>query len=115
MVFAYVLIAVLAGCGAAIVLVEKKNEWPATAIRPILSKILGFIYHKLPEMLNCTVCTSFWTTLIAELWLCGYTRFKYIPLWPLSGFIAIAFTWGFIMLLNAIDPPAPPSEPNEEQ
>lgn len=101
---AYVLVAVLSGCGAAVVLVEKKDQWPATAIRPLLTKLLGKIYHKLPEMLNCTVCTSFWTTLFAELWISAYTKFDFFPIWPLSGLISIAFTWSFIMLLNAIDP-----------
>lgn len=102
--FAHVLVAVFAGFGMAIVLVEKKEQWPATAIRPILSKMLGLVYHKLPDMLECSVCTSFWTALLADLYLSFHTKYAYVPCWPLSGFMAMAVTWTVIETMNAIDP-----------
>lgn len=53
-------------------------------------------------MLSCTVCTSFWTTLIADILLffltgCGYWT------WPLSGFIAVGFTWLVNEALEALE------------
>jgi hypothetical protein len=100
-------IAAIVGYAIAIVLVEKQNEWPATMLRPPILWILGRIYHKLPDMLFCTVCTSFWAALFADIGLGFYTKWKYIPCWPISGFLAIALSWTIIQLFNAIDPPKP--------
>lgn len=100
----HVLVAVLAGIGIAITLVEKKAQWPATAIRPFLISFLSKIHVQFPSMLDCTVCTSFWATLVAELYLSLYSKLSYWPCWPLSGFVAIASTWTIIELMNAIDP-----------
>jgi hypothetical protein len=101
---AHVILAALAGFGIAIILVEKKTQWPATSIRPLLEKFLGSIHSKLPEMLNCSTCTSFWAALLADLYLTLYSQFQYVPCWPISGFIAAAITWTVIELMNAIDP-----------
>ena len=103
-----ILLSAVVGFAMAIVLVEKQEQWPATFMRPSLIWVLGKINSKLPDMLNCSTCTSFWTTLIADLGVSLYTGFKYTVSWPLSGFVAVALTWTIIELLNAIDPKKDP-------
>jgi hypothetical protein len=100
-----ILVAALAGFGAAIVLVEKKNQWPATAMRPFFSRVLGKISSKLPEMLECTVCTSFWTSSVCFIYISLITN----NLWqilatPICGLVGIAITWTVIETMNALDP-----------
>lgn len=101
----FLFISVFAGFGMAIALVEKGNEWPIKPWRVRLQLLLRKIYWKLPRVLYCSTCSSFWTTLICDIILCiiglciGVSYF----LWPLSGFITLGFTWTVIELLNAID------------
>lgn len=102
-----VLVAAIAGIGIAIVLVEKKAQWPGSFITPKLFKLLSLIHPKFAEMLDCTVCTSFWTTLFCDLFLWMAQKFNFPFLWPISGFVAITIIWTVINLFNAIDPPLP--------
>ena len=103
----YLLIAVLAGFGMAVALVEKKKQFPIRKYNTILRRLIGKVAGlKWRGMMLCTVCLSFWTTLVAELYLMCYSNFTYIPMWPISGFITLGFTWSVISLMNAIDPPA---------
>jgi len=100
----FVIISVLSSFGLSIVLVEKGEEFPANLFVPKIKSILGLFHDKLPNMLECTVCTSFWTSLVVEitmLMLFGYF------LWPLSGLIVVGFTWLVMEFLNAIDKPEP--------
>jgi len=102
--FLHVLMAAVAGFGIAIVLVEKKEQWPATMIRPIISTPLKFVYRKLPEMLECSVCTSFWTSIACHIYLSFFNPISHLYYAPISGFIGLAITWSFIEMMNAIDP-----------
>jgi hypothetical protein len=52
-------------------------------------------------MLSCTVCTSFWTTLIGEIVL--YFLYTNIFMWPFSGIITLGFTWFVIDFLNSLE------------
>ena len=67
--------------------------------------MLRKIHWKAPQMLLCTTCTSFWTTLIADCavcviaLLCGVGYF----FWPFSGAITAGLTWTTIEFLNGID------------
>lgn len=101
---AFFIVAVLAGYGMAVALVEKRKQWPIRKVNVLLRIYLGKIHRPLRGMLKCTVCCSMWTTLFADLGMMCYSKFTYIPLWPLSGFIALGLTWTVIELMNAIDP-----------
>jgi hypothetical protein len=97
----HILISVLAGYGLAVVLVEKQKQWPVRRFAIIAKLMLHKIHHKLPQMLDCTVCTSFWTTLVFDLILCvfGLLHGECIFTWPISGFIAAGFTWTIMDIL----------------
>lgn len=91
--------------GMAILLVEKGKDFPIKKYRIILQLLLRKIHWKAPQMLYCTTCTSFWTTLIADVvvcivaHLCGVGYF----FWPYSGFITAGVMWTIIEYLNTID------------
>lgn len=100
-----ILVAAFAGFGAAIVFVEKKTQWPATSFRPILSSILGKISDKLPAMLECSVCTSFWTSAVCFVYISLITNnWWQLLATPICGLVGIAITWTVIEMMNAIDP-----------
>lgn len=98
----YLLISVIVGYGLAVALVEKGNDFPIRTWRIRLQYLLSFIHWKMPQMLYCTTCTSFWTTLIIDIILCIISGGAYF-FWPLSGFAALGITWTIIEFLNAID------------
>jgi hypothetical protein len=99
------LMSVMIGSGLAIVLVEKGNDWPVKPIRVRIQWVQSHIHTKMPQMLYCSTCTSFWTTLISDIvvgtvaYLHGHIYF----LWPFSGFVAAGFVWTIIELLNVMD------------
>lgn len=99
------LTSVLIGAGLAIVLVEKGNDWPIKPIRIRIQMVQSKIHWKMPQMLYCSTCTSFWTTLLADLvvgaiaFVNGYFYF----LWPFSGFVTAGIVWVIIELLNVLD------------
>lgn len=97
----HLLISVAFGFSLAVLLVEKGEDWPVTILTKPLRWIFGKIYSKLENMLTCTVCTSFWTTLVGEV--CLYFFFTHMFMWPFSGVIALGFTWLVIELLNTLD------------
>jgi hypothetical protein len=86
----------------AILLVEKGKDFPIRSWRIRLQLILSKIHWKLPQMLFCTTCTSFWTTLGADIivcivaHLCGVGYF----FWPFSGIIVAGIVWTTIEVLN---------------
>lgn len=97
------IIVVLGGYGMAVALVEKKRQWPVRPWHLRIKRLLRKIDRRLGDMLSCTVCTSFWTTLLAEVLLLPLTQ-QFYWLWPVSGFVALALTWTVIQFLDAIDP-----------
>ena len=96
---------ILLGYGIAITLVEKGKEWPVRPWKIRLQLLLRKIHWKLPQMLLCTTCTSFWATLIADIVICVVSTLLGCPyfFWPFSGFITMGFTWSMIEFLNALD------------
>jgi len=92
--------------GLSIAIVEKGNDFPIKYWKIRLQKILGLIHWKLPQMLLCTTCTSFWATLISDIVLFLLNFFimgQFYWFWPFSGFITLGITWFIIEFLNAID------------
>lgn len=97
----HLIFSVLFGCSLAVLLVEKGDDWPVSLITRPLKFLFGKIYKKLPELLECTVCASFWTTLIGEV--CLNIWITKLFLWPFTGVIALGVTWVVIEFLNALD------------
>lgn len=95
------LISLMSSIGLAILLVEKGDDWPVSFFKGIISDFLEHIHGKMPEMLSCSVCTSFWAALIVDglVFLYGASYF----LWPISGFAAAGATWVLYQFLNSID------------
>ena len=56
-------------------------------------------------MLLCTTCTSFYTSLLADLTICVVASLCGVGyfFWPFSGIICAAWTWTVIEILNSID------------
>ena len=99
-----IVISVLAAYGMAIALVEKRKDWPIRRWNILLRWLLHkYVHRKAHRLLKCTVCTSFWTTLVTDTVLC--LIFHSYFMWPLSGFITVGLAWTVINLMNAIDPP----------
>ena len=98
----FLLISILAGFGLAIALVEKGDKYPIRFFKDNLYFLIySFLGEKAAEVLNCTVCTSFWATLLIDIYL--YFRFDAHFIWPISGFITLGFTWVIINLINVLD------------
>lgn len=95
------ILSVLFGCSLAILLVEKGEDWPVTILTKPLKFIFSKIYYRLPQMLECTVCTSFWATLIGEVALKLWITHCFF--WPFTGVIALGLTWFVIEFLNSLD------------
>lgn len=104
--FICLVISILLGFGIAVALVEKGKDWPIRKYNILIRKYLHQkVSRKAKRVLECTVCTSFWTTLIADLAVCiiAYLNgIKYF-FWPFSGLITLGFTWTIIEFLNAQD------------
>lgn len=101
--FICLIISVLVGYGFAIALVEKGKEWPIRPWRIRLQLLLRKIYWKLPQMLFCVTCTSFWTTLLADTILsilCFFLTGGFYFFWPFSGFISVGLSWTIIEFLD---------------
>lgn len=100
----HILISVLAGYGLAVVLVEKQKQWPVRRFSIIAKLWLHKIHHKMPQMLDCTVCTSFWTTLLFDfiLSVLGLFHKEFVFTWPVSGFIAVGMTWTIMDVLISL-------------
>lgn len=96
------IISVFLGYGFAILLVEKGKEFPIRPWRIRLQLLLRKIHWKMPQMLYCTTCTSFWTTLIADIVLFVVSGGTYF-FWPFSGFICGGIMWTIIEYLNSLD------------
>ena len=99
------IISVMLSYGMAILLSEKGNDYPIRKFRIYLQLFIHKIHWKMSQMLFCTVCTSFWTSLISDLIICiiayhyGYFYFFF----PFSGIITSGFVWTLMEYLNAQD------------
>lgn len=100
-IITHVILSVFFGACLAILLVEKGNDWPVTIITKPLRWLFSKIYGKLEGLFDCTVCCSFWTTLIGELVL--YFFYTHVFMWPFTGIITLGIVWCFIEFLNTID------------
>ena len=105
----HLMLVVFGSYGLAVLLVEKRRQWPVRRYNLLLKKMLGKIHRRAPNMLNCTVCTSFWTPLLIESGLLISAKINHAPydfhwLWPLSGFITAGLSWSVIQIMNALDP-----------
>ena len=100
--FICLIISVMTGFGLAILLVEKGKEWPIRPWRIRLQLLLRKIHWKLPRLLLCTTCTSFWCCIVSDVILFVISGGTYF-LWPLSGAITAGIMWCIIEWLNAID------------
>ena len=103
--FICLFISILLSCGMAILIVEKGKEWPIRPWRIRLQLLLRKIHWKLPQMLFCTTCTSFWATFFSDLIICGVAFILGFPyfFWPFSGIITAGIMWTLIEFLNSID------------
>jgi len=95
------ILSVFFGYSLAILLVEKGDDWPVIILTKPLKFLFGKIYSKLTGLLECTVCCSFWATLIGEIVLKFWITDLF--LWPFTGIIALGFTWSVIEFLNTLD------------
>ena len=68
--FISLIISVMLAFGMAIALVEKGDDFPIKFWKSKLQTILGKIHPRLPEMLECTTCTSFWACFFSDAVLC---------------------------------------------
>lgn len=95
-------ISIIAALGLALLLVEKQDDWPISLFSPKLRGGLGKIHNKLPDMLDCTVCTAFWAALISDAFLFMASGASYF-LWPLTGFSTAGLAWILYQLLKALE------------
>jgi len=101
------IISVLSALGMAIALVEKGDTYPIRKPKIILKLFLRkYISKDFSRVVNCTTCTSMWTTLFSDIFVGLFSLIlfdNFYFLWPLSGFITLSFAWFIIEFLNAID------------
>jgi len=103
--FICVVLSIMVSFGMAVAIVEKSNTWPIRRHRIRLQLLLRKIHWKLPQMLFCTTCTSFHTSLISDIiiGLIAYSHGIFYFFWPFSGFITCGITWFIVEFLNALD------------
>lgn len=102
-IFLHLLTVILISYGLAILFTEKKRSWPVRRIVLILKHYLKYFHRKMPKVFDCSVCTSFWTSLLTELFLlvvCYLFNLPIIFMWPFSGFATAGITWAIMDSLN---------------
>jgi len=101
------IISILLSFGISVALVEKGNDFPIRAWRIRLQLLLRKIINRqFSRVVKCTVCSSFWVSLISDIVLCFVCFFitgTFYFFWPFSGFIVLGLTWLVIEFLNALD------------
>jgi len=96
------IISIFVSFGLAIALVEKGNEYPIRRYKLLLKQFIhDNINWKFCQVLDCTTCSSFWTTFISDLVI--LILFRNYFFWPFSGFITMGMTWTIIETLNIIE------------
>ena len=94
-------VSLISAIGLAILLVEKSEDWPVSVFVSVIKQILSLFHKKLPDMLFCTICTTFWTALLSDLFLLIIIGNYF--LWPLTGFAAAGCVWAIYQLLNSLE------------
>ena len=92
--------------GISILLVEKGKDFPIKKWRIRIQLLLRKIHYKVPQMLFCTTCTSFWASFFSDIVVGVIAFFLFgIPyfFWSFSGIITAGIMWVIIEYLNAID------------
>lgn len=101
------IISILLSFGMSVALVEKGDDFPIRPWRIKLQLLIRkIINRKFSRVVKCTVCTSFWISLISDIVMCitNLVLFgTFYFFWPFSGFIAMGITWYAIEHLNAQD------------
>lgn len=98
--FLYLVCSVASAFGISVALVKKQDDWPVSFYANILRKYILPIFHRnMPDMLDCVVCTSFWVTLLTDLFIHLVFAPAYFA-WPISGFITLGLSW---VLMDALD------------
>jgi hypothetical protein len=96
-------LSVLSSIGVALLLVEKREDFPVNRIHSYLRSFIDWtLGYEWAAMLNCTVCTSFWASALVELYLYWLTDGKHFC-WPLTGFATAGILYLVIDTLNIID------------
>jgi hypothetical protein len=108
------LISTISSMGLAIIFVEKRYDFPVQGINLLFRKIVGKIHPKLSVLGECTVCFTFWSSLLVEIYLLFYSNYTYF-LWPVSGFAASGSMWVLITYLNLIDREGDDSDDDDEE
>lgn len=115
------LTSMICAAGTAVVLVEKRFDWPVRNISIRLRRFLQkHVHRKMHRLLKCSVCTSFWVTGLTDLAVMGLSlaNGSFYFLWPFSGFATSGAVWLIYQLLEIFDrrkqtaqviPPSPPS------
>lgn len=105
--FICLIISILLSFGISVALVEKGNDFPIRVWRIRLQLLLKkIINRKFSRVVKCTVCTSFWASLISDIILCivcFLATGTFYFFWPFTGFIALGITFVIIDFLNALD------------
>ena len=108
--FLSLFLSIMLSFGISIALVEKGKDFPIKPWRIRLQLFLRKIHRKLPKMLKCTTCTSFWVSGFSDLILCLLNLIffgSFYFFWPFSGFCTIAVVWTVIEYLNSLDKKPP--------
>ena len=102
--FICLIISILFAFGLAVALVEKGDTFTVRYIRKFLVVFAyKHISRKFARVFQCTICTSFWTTLFSDLVVYGVFHNYYLFFWPVSGFITLGFTWAIYEFFNIMD------------
>lgn len=97
------ILSITSSIGMALLLVEKKEEFPIKKIHSMLSSFIEMIFGlEWAMMLHCTICTSFWTSLAVETALYFVSGRTYFC-WPLTGFATAGILYIIIDFLNTLD------------
>ncbi len=96
------IISVLSGLGLAILLVEYRFKYPVKTISIHIKMFLHYyISKKFARVMKCTVCLSFWTTLICDLLYSFVTNTETRIIF--SSFVACGIGWFLYQLLSVIE------------
>jgi hypothetical protein len=103
----YFLCSLVCACGMAIVLVEKRFEFPVRWWNVQLKLLVHHTFSpprrsKIKKLFACAVCMAFWTSFVSDIYFCIASNFHYF-LWPISGFASAGIVWFAMSLLEAID------------
>jgi hypothetical protein len=114
--FLWLLSSMLMGGGAAVILVEKRFDWPVRVINLLGRRWLQQnVHRKMHRVGKCSICLSFWLTFFADLAISVLTGGSYW-LWPLSGFATAGVLFFLFWAFEAFGRKKPePTEPTQEE